>query len=286
MAQPSQDYKGQVAKLGGQMTQTGLWAVTPPRASSKQRRGVGLAAPGGLAEENARLRARVAELEEAMALALGERRVEADSLPECTCAAAPHVWRRLEQSRQAALARERVPRDQAAALAAADEDAADVEELLDALAVSLREGTERPAWLGGPPAAAGAAAPPKTAPGRAQRLGTVEALRARAEQSKRARRELALGADSDAARDRRAARRTAKPRDLARAEDAAPPPPEEPAPPPEEPAPPPEPDASPPRDDGRPAWDDNFGVAPPPEPAPAPAPAKKKAPPKKPDWVS
>ena len=85
---------------------------------------------------------------------LGERRVEADSLPECTCAAAPHVWRRLEQSRQAALAQERVTRDQAAARAAADEDAAAVEELLDALAVSLREGTERPAWLGDPPAAA------------------------------------------------------------------------------------------------------------------------------------
>jgi hypothetical protein len=248
--------------------QTGLWADLGPKSAEKAPKNAPPRRPETLAEENARLRARVAALE-AVAESRGPaRRSEAAQLPACSCAAAPHVAQRLEQHRATILGLETLVERQARALDATDADGASTEEILDRLARALRGvadlGHTAPYHEDAP---RGAEAAPAS-PFQSSLLRTVEALRGRADASKRERRDAALGLDSDAARDRREARRPVPPRALR--------PPPSPSPrstPPSTPRTPSPPSQLP--GDSRPAWDDEWAgveakdATPPPAPAPA-----------------
>ena len=101
----------------------------PPKATPRKK-------PETLAEENARLRARVAELEAVASMAGPARRCEAAQL-DLSSAAEP-IRQRLEQQRTTILRLEALVERQAKALDATDADGAATEELLDRLARALR----------------------------------------------------------------------------------------------------------------------------------------------------
>ena len=253
--------------------QTGLWADLGPRSATPPPKTTPRKKPETLAEENARLRARVAELEAVASMAGPARRCEAAQLDVTN---ADHVKQRLEQQRTTILRLEALVERQAKALDATDADSAATEELLDRLARALRGVADLGDGAAPYHTEESKATPPKKL--QASLLRTVEALRGRADASKRERRDAALGLDSDAARDRRAARAPIPPRALAPA----------PAPPTPEPSTPesartPSPPSQLPGD-SRPAWDDAFASdfideSPPPAPAPSKRPSKPR-----PEW--
>ena len=115
--------------------QTGLWADLGPRSATPPPKTTPKKKPETLAEENARLRARVAELEAVAAMAGPARRCEAAQLDVTN---ADHVRQRLEQQRATILRLEALVERQAKALDATDADGAATEELLDRLARALR----------------------------------------------------------------------------------------------------------------------------------------------------
>ena len=188
--------------------QTGLWADLGPRSATPPPKTTPRKKPETLAEENARLRARVAELEAVASMAGPARRCEAAQL-DVSSAAEP-IRQRLEQQRTTILRLEALVERQAKALDATDADGAATEELLDRLARALRGVAELGDGAAPYHTEESKATPPKKL--QASLLRTVEALRGRADASKRERRDAALGLDSDAARDRRAARAPSPPR--------------------------------------------------------------------------
>ena len=190
--------------------QTGLWADLGPRTATPPPKTTPRKKPETLAEENARLRARVAELEAVASMAGPARRCEAAQL-DVSSAAEP-IRQRLEQQRTTILRLEALVERQAKALDATDADGAATEELLDRLARALRGVAELGDGAAPYHTEESKATPPKKL--QASLLRTVEALRGRADASKRERRDAALGLDSDAARDRRAARAPIPPRAL------------------------------------------------------------------------
>ena len=159
--------------------QTGLWADLGPKSAEQPPKHAPPRRPETLAEENARLRARVASLEAVAERSGPARRCEAAQLPACSCAAAPHVARRLEQHRATILGLETLVERQARALDATDADGASTEEILDRLARALRGvadlGNTAPYHEDAP---RGAEAP--ASPFQSSLLRTVEALRGRA----------------------------------------------------------------------------------------------------------
>ena len=180
--------------------QTGLWADLGPRSATPPPKTTPRKKPETLAEENARLRARVAELEAVASMAGPARRCEAAQL-DVSSAAEP-IRQRLEQQRTTILRLEALVERQAKALDATDADGAATEELLDRLARALRGVAE----LGDAPyhTEESKATPPKKL--QASLLRTVEALRGRADACKRERRDAALGFRFGRGGDRRAAR--------------------------------------------------------------------------------
>ena len=116
--------------------QTGLWADLGPRSATPPPKTTPRRKPETLAEENARLRARVAELEAVASMAGPARRCEAAQL-DVSSAAEP-IRQRLEQQRTTILRLEALVERQAKALDATDADGAATEELLDRLARALR----------------------------------------------------------------------------------------------------------------------------------------------------
>ena len=121
--------------------QTGLWADLGPRSATPPPKATPKKKPETLAEENARLRARVAELEAVAAMAGPARRCEAAQL-DLSSASEP-VRQRLEQQRTTILRLEALVERQAKALDATDADGAATEELLDRLARALRGVADR-----------------------------------------------------------------------------------------------------------------------------------------------
>ena len=220
------------------------------------------------------MRARVAELEAVASMAGPARRCEAAQLD--LASASEPVRQRLEQQRTTILRLEALVERQAKALDATDADGAATEELLDRLARALRGVADLGDGAAPYHTEESKATPPKKL--QASLLRTVEALRGRADASKRERRDAALGLDSDAARDRRAARAPIPPRALAPA-----PAPSTPEPSTPESARTPSPPSNLPGD-SRPAWDDAFASdfieeTPPPAPAPSKRPSKPR-----PEW--
>ena len=102
--------------------QTGLWADLGPRAATPPPKTTPRKKPETLAEENARLRARVAELEAVASMAGPARRCEAAQL-DLSSASEP-VRQRLEQQRTTILRLEALVERQAKALDATDADGA------------------------------------------------------------------------------------------------------------------------------------------------------------------
>ena len=150
--------------------QTGLWADLGPRSATPPPKTAPKKKPETLAEENARLRARVAELEAVASMAGPARRCEAAQL-DVSSAAEP-IRQRLEQQRTTILRLEALVERQSRALDATDADGAATEELLDRLARALRGVAE----LGDAPyhTEESKATPPKKL--QASLLRTVEAL--------------------------------------------------------------------------------------------------------------